>query len=43
MPKKSVLDGNEAVAHIAYQASEVIANHPIIPSSPMAQPEEVAR
>src|SRR5260370_40412150 len=31
------LDGNEAVAHIAYQASEVIAISPITPSSPMGE------
>ncbi|MFO0876730.1 MAG: pyruvate:ferredoxin (flavodoxin) oxidoreductase [Gemmataceae bacterium] len=32
-----VLDGNEAVAHVAYQASEVIAIYPITPSSPMGE------
>src|SRR5271170_333484 len=31
------LDGNEAVASVAYQASEVIAIYPITPSSPMAE------
>ncbi len=34
---KTVLDGNEAVAHVAYQASEVIAIYPITPSSPMGE------
>jgi pyruvate-ferredoxin/flavodoxin oxidoreductase len=32
-----VLDGNEAVAHVAYQSSEVIAIYPITPSSPMGE------
>jgi pyruvate-ferredoxin/flavodoxin oxidoreductase len=31
------LDGNEAAAQIAYQASEVIAIYPITPSSPMGE------
>jgi pyruvate-ferredoxin/flavodoxin oxidoreductase len=31
------LDGNEAVANIAYQLSEVIAIYPITPSSPMGE------
>ncbi len=31
------LDGNEAVARIAFQASEVIAIYPITPSSPMGE------
>jgi pyruvate-ferredoxin/flavodoxin oxidoreductase len=31
------IDGNEAVAHVAYQASEVIAIYPITPSSPMGE------
>jgi pyruvate-ferredoxin/flavodoxin oxidoreductase len=30
-------DGNEAVASVAYRASEVIAIYPITPSSPMAE------
>jgi pyruvate-ferredoxin/flavodoxin oxidoreductase len=33
----SMLDGNEAAAEIAYQASEVIAIYPITPSSPMGE------
>src|SRR4051812_1965220 len=32
-----VLDGNEAVANVAYQASEVIAIYPITPSSNMGE------
>ena len=32
-----MLDGNDAVAEIAYQASEVIAIYPITPSSPMGE------
>ncbi|HEX4589242.1 MAG TPA: hypothetical protein VH120_04895, partial [Gemmataceae bacterium] len=31
------LDGNEAAAHVAYQASEVIVIYPITPSSPMGE------
>src|SRR5438105_14011721 len=31
------VDGNEAVAHVAYQVSEVIAIYPITPSSPMGE------
>lgn len=31
------LDGNEAVAHVAYQVSEVAAIYPITPSSPMGE------
>ena len=31
------LDGNEAAASVAYQASEVIAIYPITPSSPMGE------
>jgi pyruvate-ferredoxin/flavodoxin oxidoreductase len=36
MPTK-VVDGNEAVASVAYRASEVIAIYPITPSSPMGE------
>jgi pyruvate-ferredoxin/flavodoxin oxidoreductase len=32
-----VLDGNEATARVAYQASEVICIYPITPSSPMGE------
>jgi pyruvate-ferredoxin/flavodoxin oxidoreductase len=35
--KRAVLDGNEAAAQIAYQASEVIAIYPITPSSTMGE------
>src|SRR3954466_4163027 len=35
--QRVVLDGNEAVAHVAYQASEVIAIYPITPSSTMGE------
>jgi pyruvate-ferredoxin/flavodoxin oxidoreductase len=34
---RAILDGNEAVAHIAHQVSEVIAIYPITPSSPMGE------
>jgi pyruvate-ferredoxin/flavodoxin oxidoreductase len=34
---RRTVDGNEAVAHAAYQASEVIAIYPITPSSPMGE------
>lgn len=33
----TTLDGNEAVARVAYKLSEVIAIYPITPSSPMAE------
>jgi pyruvate-ferredoxin/flavodoxin oxidoreductase len=31
------IDGNEAVAHVAYQVSDVVAIYPITPSSPMGE------
>lgn len=31
------IDGNEAIARIAYQLSEVVAIYPITPSSTMAE------
>jgi len=38
MSRKLVaIDGNEAAAHVAYRASEVIVIYPITPSSPMAE------
>ncbi|MGL4552520.1 MAG: pyruvate:ferredoxin (flavodoxin) oxidoreductase [Gemmataceae bacterium] len=37
MTERVVLDGNEAVAHVAYQSSEVIAIYPITPSSAMGE------
>jgi Pyruvate flavodoxin/ferredoxin oxidoreductase, thiamine diP-bdg len=39
MPPQSfaTLDGNEAVARVAYQLSEAIAIYPITPASPMSE------
>src|SRR5213083_2603892 len=38
MTKKMVtIDGNEAVAHVAYNTNEIIAIYPITPSSPMGE------
>lgn len=38
MAKKTVMiDGNEAVAHVAYRLNEVIAIYPITPSSAMGE------
>jgi pyruvate-ferredoxin/flavodoxin oxidoreductase len=38
MPRTKVtLDGNEAVAYVAYHVSEVAAIYPITPSSPMGE------
>src|SRR3974390_2191061 len=34
---KVTLDGNEAVAHVAYRVSEIAAIYPITPSSPMGE------
>ena len=36
-PKIVTIDGNEAVAHIAYYVSEVCSIYPITPASPMAE------
>ncbi len=36
-PVYKTLDGNEAVARIAYKVSEVVAIYPITPSSPMGE------
>src|ERR1700687_3608325 len=33
----AILDGNEAVASVAYRLNEVIAIYPITPSSPMGE------
>jgi pyruvate-ferredoxin/flavodoxin oxidoreductase len=33
----TTIDGNEAVAHVAYRLNEVIAIYPITPSSPMGE------
>ena len=35
--EKVTLDGNEAVAYVAYHVSEVAAIYPITPSSPMGE------
>jgi len=39
MPKRTftTIDGNEAVAHVAYRTNEVIAIYPITPSSPIGE------
>jgi pyruvate-ferredoxin/flavodoxin oxidoreductase len=39
--KKRTVDGNEAVAHVAYQVSEICSIYPITPSSPMAEEADV--
>jgi len=36
-PSLATMDGNQAAAHIAYKASEVIAIYPITPASPMGE------
>jgi pyruvate-ferredoxin/flavodoxin oxidoreductase len=36
-PRISIVDGNEAVASVAYRLNEVIAIYPITPSSPMGE------
>ena len=36
-PKLVTLDGNQAVASVAYRLSEVIAIYPITPSSTMGE------
>jgi len=38
---KRTVDGNEAVAHVAYQVSEICSIYPITPSSPMAEEADV--
>jgi len=35
--RRATIDANEAVAHIAYQVSEICSIYPITPSSPMAE------
>jgi len=35
------IDGNEAVAHVAYQVSEICSIYPITPASPMAELADV--
>ena len=41
MGKQVTIDGNEAVAHVAYMVSEVCSIYPITPSSPMAESADV--
>ena len=41
MTNRQTIDGNEAVAHIAYQVSEICSIYPITPSSPMAELADV--
>ena len=36
-PLRATMDGNSAVAHVAYRVNEVCAIYPITPSSPMAE------
>lgn len=36
-PTQAMLDGNEAVASVAYRTNEVIAIYPITPASPMGE------
>ncbi|MFN7629896.1 MAG: pyruvate:ferredoxin (flavodoxin) oxidoreductase [Cyanobacteriota bacterium] len=37
MNRMTCMDGNEAVAHVAYRLNEVIAIYPITPASPMGE------
>src|SRR6478672_5723771 len=37
MSQRSIVDGNQAAASVAYRLSEAIAIYPITPSSPMAE------
>ena len=41
MSEKRALEGNEAVARIAYSVSEICSIYPITPSSPMAEQADV--
>jgi pyruvate-ferredoxin/flavodoxin oxidoreductase len=41
MSERLTIDGNEAVANVAYQVSEVCSIYPITPSSPMAELADV--
>jgi len=41
MSEKLTIDGNEAVATVAYQISEICSIYPITPSSPMAELADV--
>ena len=35
--KRTIVDGNEAAASVAFRLSEVVAIYPITPSSPMGE------
>src|SRR6478672_4414424 len=37
LPRRATMDGNTAVAHVAYRVNEVCAIYPITPSSAMAE------
>lgn len=37
VPEVAMVDGNEAVASVAYRSNEVIAIYPITPASPMGE------
>ena len=39
--RQVMIDGNEAVAHVAYRVSEVCSIYPITPASPMAEATDV--
>ena len=39
-PRAVTIDGNEAAAAVAYQASEVIAIYPITPASTLGEPAD---
>ncbi len=41
MSRQQTIDANEAVAHVAYQVSEICSIYPITPSSPMAEHADV--
>jgi len=41
MTRQQTIDGNEAVAHVAYQVSEICSIYPITPASPMAELADV--
>ena len=41
MSAQQTIDANEAVAHVAYQVSEICSIYPITPSSPMAEHADV--
>ena len=41
MTEQRTLDGNEAVARVAYAVSEICSIYPITPSSPMAEMADV--